>query len=98
MENKKWLEEHNYYQLKPNSTIYVKDIDLPKVFAKIFIDTSSVGTVDYSYNIWNYNHGIYSIENKEQLTDEETEEITTWLLTLSDKDFMTYRSVNDEKR
>lgn len=95
MENNKWLEENNYYQLKPNSTIYVKDIDLPKVFAKIFIDVSSV---DMAYNSWLYSHGIYSIENKEKLTNEETEEITTWLLTCSVNDFTAYRRVNDEKR
>lgn len=87
MENNKWLEEHNYYQLKPNSTIYVKDIDLPKVLAKIFIDTSSVGTLGDN---WHYSHGIYSIENKEKLTNEEIEEITTWLLTLSNNDFANY--------
>lgn len=97
MENNKWLEEHNYYQLKPNSTIYVRDVDLPKVSAKIFIDASSADMADYGY-IWDYSHGIYSIENKEKLTDEETEEATTWLLTLSDNDFTAYRSVNDEKR
>lgn len=95
MENNKWLEENNYYQLKPNSTIYVKDIDLPKVLAKIFIDVSSVDMVGDN---WRYSHGIYSIENKEKLTDEETEEITTWLLTCSDNDFTTYRRANDEKR
>lgn len=96
MENSKWLEENNYYQLKPNSTIYVKDIDLPKVIAKVFIDISSVDMVGDN---WRYSHRIYSIENKEQLTDEETEEATTWLLTCSDKDFANYiRSVNDEKR
>lgn len=96
MKNNKWLEEHNYYQLKPNSSIYIKDIVLPKVIAKIFIDTSSVDTLGDN---WRYSHGVYSIENKEKLTDEETEEITTWLLTLSDKDFTNYhRSVNDEKR
>lgn len=95
MENKRWLEEHNYYQLKPNSTIYVKNIDLPKVIAKVFIDISSVVMVGDN---WRYSHGIYSIENKDKLTDEETEEVTTWLLTLSDNDFTAYRSVNDEKR
>lgn len=87
MENNKWLEENNYYQLKPNSTIYVKDIDLTKVVAKIFIDTSSVGTLGDN---WRYSHGIYSIENKEKLTNEETEEVTTWLLAGSDSDFINY--------
>lgn len=82
-----WLKLHNYYQLKPRSAIYVTDIDLTRVFAKIFIDTSSE---DMASNNWNYSHGIYSMENKEKLTNEETEEITTWLLTVSDKDFMNY--------
>ncbi len=85
--NNKWLEQHNYYQLKPGSDIYVKDIELLKVFAKIFIDTSSVGTLGDN---WLYSHGIYSIENKEKLTDEETEEATTWLLADSDSDFINY--------
>lgn len=83
-----WLKLHNYYQLKPRSTIYITDIDLTRVFAKIFIDTS----VDTSGYNWNYSHGIYSMENKEKLTNEETEQITTWLLTVSDKDFVAYRS------
>lgn len=97
MKNKKWLEENNYYQLKPNSTIYVKDIDLPKVFAKIFIDISCPDiATGYS---WLYSHGIYSIENKEKLTDEEIEEIAILTVSLVDKDFTNYiRSVNDEKR
>ena len=90
-----WLRQHKYYQSKPRSTIYVTDIELTRVFAKLFIDTS----VDTFGNNWNYSHGIYSIENKEKLTNEEIEEITTWLLTISDKDFMNYlRSANDEKR
>lgn len=95
MESNKWLEEHNYYRLKPHSSIYVKDIDLTKVFARLFIDASSEDTGE---NSWNYTHGIYSMENKEKLTNEETEEITTWLLTCSDNDFTAYRSVRDEKR
>lgn len=94
----KWLEQHNYYQLKPNSTIYVRGIDVLKVSAKIFIDASSADMADYGY-IWDYSHGIYSIENKEKLTNEEIEEATTWLLACSDSDFANYlRSGNDEKR
>lgn len=97
MENKRWLEENNYYQLKPNSTIYVKDINLEKVFAKIFIDISCPDmATGYS---WLYSHGIYSIENKEKLTDEETEEIAILVVTLVDIDFTNYiMSINDEKR
>ena len=83
----RWLKSHNYYQLKPRSNIYVSDIDLTRVFAKIFIDISSADTSGYN---WNYSHGIYSIENKGKLTDDETEEITTWLLTVADKYFMNY--------
>lgn len=90
----RWLKQNNYYQLKPRSTIYVTDIELTRVIAKLFIDTSG----DMAGNNWNYTHGIYSIENKEKLTNEEIEEITTWLLTISDKDFMAYRSADNEKR
>lgn len=98
MESNKWLEEHNYYRLKPNASIYVKDIVLEKVYAKIYIDISNNGADIVGYN-WLYSHGIYSIESKEKLTDEETEEIAILIVSYVDKDFTNYlRSVRDEKR